>query len=136
MSGHTTSTNICQLCACMCPQETRLVHLVRDGFHPVLAGLHAGDHTCQFCADDGLRSQRFAEYHALRGPSTWIRLDRVFSGGLKIVFYFRHSSTTSLCAVIEQETTIHRSWLKLLRMTCIPLPTFPSVCETGTRTLG
>lgn len=28
---------------------------------------------------------------------------------------------------------IHRSWLKLLRITCRPCPTFPSVFATGAR---
>ena len=28
------------------------------------------------------------------------------------------------------------SWLKLLKMTCIPLPTLPNVFDTGTRTLS
>lgn len=48
--------------------------------------------------------------------------------------YFRHSSTIRRCAVMEQQTSIQRSWLKLLRITCIPFPICPRVCETGTRT--
>ena len=31
---------------------------------------------------------------------------------------------------------IHRSWLKLLRMTDMPLPSLPSVFDSGTRTLS
>ena len=50
--------------------------------------------------------------------------------------YLRHSSTMSRCVLKPTATSNHRSRLKLLRMTDIPLPSLPSVFDTGTRTLS
>jgi hypothetical protein len=50
--------------------------------------------------------------------------------------YLRHSSTIRRCVLRLMERIIHRSWLKLLRMTDMPLPSLPSVLDSGTRTLS
>ena len=50
--------------------------------------------------------------------------------------YLRHSSTIRRCVLNPMERIIHRSWLKLLRMTDMPLPSLPSVFDNGARTLS
>lgn len=50
--------------------------------------------------------------------------------------HLRHSSTIRRCVLKLMERIIHRSWLKLLRITDIPLPSLPSVFDSGTRTLS
>lgn len=50
--------------------------------------------------------------------------------------YLRHSSTIRRCVPRLMERIIHRSWLKLLRITDMPLPSLPSVFDNGTRTLS
>lgn len=50
--------------------------------------------------------------------------------------YLRHSSTIRRCVLKLIERIIHRSWLKLLRMTDMPLPSLPRVFDSGTRTLS
>lgn len=73
-------------------------------------------------------------------PKTWRCVDHLIERVIMAKFnslwstYFRDSSTTRRCAAIEVPQTIHRSWLKLERMTDMPAPTLPSVLEIGTRT--
>ena len=119
-------------------RRTNVVHLVCHILQPVLCRFNARDHLRQFRAHDGLRVQRFAECLPLLRPpareSRWLGTKdlRCEQYGT----YLRHSSTMSRCVLKLIAMIAHRSWLKLLRMTPIPLPSLPSVFDTGTRTLS
>ena len=83
----------------------------------------------QFCA----ASTRAIIFASLARMTAW-----EFRGLPKTILWFdhfKHSSTTRLCAARLVPHIIHRSWLKLLRITLRPLFTGPSVLATGTRTL-
>jgi hypothetical protein len=55
---------------------------------------------------------------------------------LRCETHLRHSSRITRCARADAQIITQRSWLKLLRITKIPLPSGPSVFSTGTRTLS
>ena len=50
--------------------------------------------------------------------------------------YLRFSSTIRRCMLKLMERIIHRSWLKLLRMTDMHLPSLPRVFDSDMRTLS
>lgn len=50
--------------------------------------------------------------------------------------HLRHSSTMKRDAAMEPQDMTQRSWLKLLRMTWMPLFSSPSRFSTGTFTLS
>jgi hypothetical protein len=119
-----------------CLGGNHIVHLMCDGFNPVLPGFHASDHDREFSADDWLGSKRLAEDDPLACPSVRQQFVRTFQKVTHLVQTdLRHSSTINLCAPNDCPVTIQRSWLKLLRITDMPFPSLPSVLARGTRTL-
>jgi hypothetical protein len=120
-------------------EHTYIIHLMSDQLQPALTSLYTCNHTSQFGTDNGLCNERFAKNNSLRRPPRRAKEPRISSklaGPVPTYTYFKHSSTTNLWALKLMDVTIQRSWLKLLKMTDIPFPTFPSVWVVGTRTLS
>lgn len=84
----------------------------------------------QFC----VLSARWIISASLARMTAW--LCSGFPNALRWDVHRRHSSTMTRCERAEPQHITHRSWLKLLRMTKMPLPSGPRVFSTGTLTFS